>query len=441
MTLPRTLNDGLRCLLLIGFIAAPALAQGRLELKDAIRLALENNVSVRLARAGTEEARGIALQRAARLLPTITATASQVRVFKANLEAQGFSPGTASDFPLLVGPYNTFDARFNLVEDLLNVSAIWRHSAGRIGEQVARDQEDLARDQVAAAAALAYLEALRSKRAVSAAQADLSLSDSLWKLARDQHAAGIASGVDVARAETERAKQNLRLIRAQVAARDADIRLKRLIGLPLDQTVELQELQRVEMGDVPSMDQAIGLAINDRAELRISRGIMNQNRRLLRAAASQFLPTVRAVGDYGYSGTTPSNTARTGSIGGRLSLPIFAGGERKGDILEARGHYDEAQARAEDLKIQVETDVRLALQELSASTEETRTAEQALKLAQTELKMARDRYSAGVGDNIQVLSAQASLAGAEDDQVTALAHYDVSRANLAAALGRIQELR
>jgi outer membrane protein TolC len=299
----------------------------------------------------------------------------------------------------------------------------------------------LARDQVAAAAALAYLEALRTNRAVSAAQADFSLSDSLWKLARDQHAAGIASGVDVARAETERARQNLRLIRAQVSARDADIRLKRVIGLPLDQAVDLQELPRLGLGEVPQIDEAIGLAVNHRAELRISRGLLEQNRRLLRAAGAQFLPTLRAVGDYGYSGTTPSNTARTGSIGGRLSLPIFAGGERKGDILEARGRYDQTEARAEDLKIQVETDVRLALQELSASTEETRTAEQALKLAQTELKMARDRYSAGVGDNIQVLSAQASLAGAEDDQVTALAHYDVARANLAAALGRIQELR
>ncbi len=57
----------------------------------------------------------------------------------------------------------------------------------------------------------------------------VTFSGSLFKLARDQHQAGISTGVDVARSETNSAQEQLRLIRAQVAAQQADLRLKRVV--------------------------------------------------------------------------------------------------------------------------------------------------------------------------------------------------------------------
>ena len=83
----------------------------------------------------------------------------------------------------------------------------------------------------------------------------------------------------------------------------------------------------------------------------------------------------------------------------------------------------------------------LALQTLSAEIEETHTADEAVDLSRKELKMAQDRFSAGVGDNIQVLNAQTALARALDDQVDAFARYDTARVNLAAAVGHMQEFK
>jgi outer membrane protein TolC len=62
-------------------------------------------------------------------------------------------------------------------------------------------------------------------------------------------------------------------------------------------------------------------------------------------------------------------------------------------------------------------------------------------LAQRELQMARDRFSAGVADNLEVITAQTSLAEARASQVTALAQYNAARLNLAASLGRAQAFR
>src|SRR6185437_8179926 len=154
-----------------------------LTMAQAVQLAIQNNLTRKLADAASEEARGKTLEAAARLLPQVTGSVSQQRVFKTNLAAEGFTSFPLAGFNPVIGPYNSFDARLQLVQTLLDLNTFWVRQAARSSQEVARWQEQLAREQVAAAAALAYLEAQRTQRAVAAAQADLKLSQSLSKLA------------------------------------------------------------------------------------------------------------------------------------------------------------------------------------------------------------------------------------------------------------------
>ncbi len=408
-----------------------------LTLEQAISQAILNNLTSRLAKSATQEARAQALQAAAALLPQIAATVRQSRTFKVNLEAQGF-PANNPFFNSLIGPFDTFDARLSLVQTILDFNSIWVRQAALSSRHVAEYQERLAREQVAAAAALAYIEAQRSQRAVSAAQADVQLAGSLLKQARDQHQAGISTGVDVARAETDEAQENLRLIRARVQANQMLLRLQRIVGMGLGQPVVLPDAPRTAMAGVEAAEKEIAQAERDRAEIQVAAESLKLSTYGRRAAQGHFVPTVKVLGDYGFSGNLPSSTARTGSIGGALDLPIFSGGLNYGQVQAADAVEAQAQARLDDIRTQVEEDVRLSLQTLSAEIEETQTADKAVALAQTELKMARDRFAAGVGDNIQVLNAQTSLARALDDQVNAFARYDSARANMASALGQAE---
>jgi len=125
-------------------------------------------------------------------------------------------------------------------------------------------------------------------------------------------------------------------------------------------------------------------------------------------------------------------------IGGRLNLPLLSGGRTLGEIKESKARQSAAQSQYEDTRIQVEEDVRLALQSLTAEGEGVRTADTQVTLAERELKLAHDRYAAGVGDNIQVVSAQTSLAGARQARVVAQARYADAQANLAMALGQMR---
>ena len=413
---------------------SPALT---LSLPEAIQRAIETHLTVRLARASTQEARGRAIQAAASLLPQITGQVSQSRIFKSNLAAQGFQSSSFLPDPL-IGPYNNFDARVELVQTLLDVNAIWLSKEASAQTRAAKLQEDLAAEQVASAAGLAYIESVRALRAVQDAQANLELSQGLARLAHQQHDAGAATGVDVARADTHVAEDQQNLIQAQLTAVQADIRLKRVVGIPLGATVTLTDSRPPETRAQPDETAALHQAQSDRVELRIVREQVQAESHGLSAARSNVLPTVSAVGDYGFSGNDPHDSARTGSIGARLSLPIFSGRATYGDVKASKARYSATQNQYDDIQIQVEEDVRLALQTLPAEAEGVTTADTQVTLAERELKLAQDRYAAGAGDNIQVVSAQTALAGARQSRVVAQAHYAEAQANLAMALGHMR---
>ena len=430
-----------RFLLLVILISAYAIISRAevpsLSMEAAIRRAVQTNLNTQLSQATSLEARGRVIQAAASLLPQVTGSVTQARVFKSNLAAQGFESSAFLPNPV-IGPYNTFDARFALVQKLLDVNSIWNAKAASADVQVAQFAQDLAAEQVASAAALAYIEDLRALQGVQDARANLDLAQRLSTLAHHQHDAGLATGVDTARAETRLARDRQRLIQARLAATQADIRLKRVVGIPLADPVVLSESQNPPPGPVPQEVSAIAQAHTDRPEIRMTREQLKAETYGLDAARAGYLPVVAATADYGFSGNEPNGSARTGSIGGRLDLPLFSGGLTHGQIQEAKGRRAAAQSQYDDTEIQVEEDVRLALQTLSAEGDDVGAAQTQLQLAEQELQLAQDRYIAGVGDNIQVVTAQASLEDARKSLVDVRARYSDARANLAMALGHMQ---
>ena len=158
---------------------------------------------------------------------------------------------------------------------------------------------------------------------------------------------------------------------------------------------------------------------------------------LLRAAQAEMLPKIALNGDYGLNGNGPKRNDRaTGEIMIGGTLPLFEGGKILGAIKEASSRKHQLEQSLEDLKRQIEEDVRLALLRSKTERQQVKTASSILALASRELKMARDRFGAGLGDNVEVITAQTTLARARDTYVSALTQYHVARLNLFFALGQ-----
>jgi len=212
--------------------------------------------------------------------------------------------------------------------------------------------------------------------------------------------------------------------------------------LPLGSSVTLTDPLRFSLEPLPTVNTAVQQALQDRAEARIAESqvtLSDLNRKAVRA---ELLPDVEFLGDYGASGITPANNdLPTRRVAVQLNIPIFNGGLTRGRITAATSQAQQAQLEFDSTRGQIEEDVRLAFSTLGTTAEAVRAADQTVFLSERELQMARDRFGAGVGDNIEVVAAQAALADAHDTQITALARYNASRLNLAAALGRAVSFR
>ena len=77
---------------------------------------------------------------------------------------------------------------------------------------------------------------------------------------------------------------------------------------------------------------------------------------------------------------------------------------------------------------------------LRSARNEVEVANLGVKLAEEEVRQARDRFQAGVANNIEVISAQDSLTRANDNQIAALYRFNQARADLARAIGQMEKL-
>jgi outer membrane protein TolC len=109
-----------------------------------------------------------------------------------------------------------------------------------------------------------------------------------------------------------------------------------------------------------------------------------------------------------------------------------------GQTREAEGRRAAAESLAFDACRQVEEDTRLALETLRAELDEIEMTELRVKLAEREVQQAEERFGAGVGDNIQVVDAQTSLALARQVRTDAWARLADAQAGLAMALGHMK---
>jgi outer membrane protein len=120
-------------------------------------------------------------------------------------------------------------------------------------------------------------------------------------------------------------------------------------------------------------------------------------------------------------------------------VPVFNGGRTRSELQVASSRQRQAEMQFKDLQLEVEKDVRLALKNLATREEQVRAAQKTVALSERELQLAQDRFSNGVGDNVEVVNAQTVLAIARQVLVASLAQFNTARLNLAAALGHVED--
>ncbi|MBF0594005.1 MAG: TolC family protein [Candidatus Omnitrophica bacterium] len=404
-----------------------------LSLPQAIERALGNNALKRLAHERINAATGRKIQDRSDLLPHLSAGVSQARTYWDNLAAIGFQ-----DFGV-IGPYNSFDARVHLVQRIFDLGAFSKLKAADLNVIIARLQDDLARDQITVSAILSYLDTLNAEETLKAVDQDILLAHELTSLAEHQLNAGIVTNLDLLRAKTKLAQENARRLESVEHLQAARLQLARVTGIPLGSTITLSESLDFYAEPLPSIDGSIRQAFCDRLEMTIAgKKVAYRDAELAKAVRSR-LPTIDAGGNYGRAGSKPKTQVHdVAQIFVRVNLPIFEGGLAAGQIKEGQSLKTQEEILRDDIKVQIEEDVRLAVSALETSTSQVKAAKEAFDLARDQEQLAKDQYASGVANNIELIDAHSVLEHAREAYISMLAKCHMTRANYAAAIGRIQ---
>ncbi len=417
----------------------------QLSLKQAVQLALapEGSTRVKLAEEDLKQAESRADESRAALLPDFEGYL-QYQNETANLKAFGFDfpkvPIPGFVIPTFVGPFSVLDARATVNQTVFDFSAIRRYQASRVAIEATKADNEGTHDQVTDQVARAYLAGLRAQASLDTEGANVELSESLLRLAQQQKAAGTGTGIEITRAEVQLANDRQAQLVAQNDVDRTRLQLLKVIGLKLDNPVELVDrLSYIPMESVDP-EQALATANQHRAELRAQQRREENARLSFSATKLERLPSVSAFANYGDIGSSVLSALPTRSIGASVKIPIFDGGRRDARRAESASVFRQEAVRTADLHDQIELDVRVAIDSLHSADAQVKAAEDGLKLAENEVAQAERRYKGGVSNSVEVTDAQTRLARARDNRINALYNYNLARIDLGTATGTIQSM-
>ena len=410
--------------------ASPSTLQ--LSIEAAVTRGLRQNLGGLLSTDAITGERGEKWRALSALLPNVT-TGTSISVHQIDIRTQiGLNiPGR----PKITGPFGVFDTRAYIDQSIFNWESIERERSSTAQVKSAEYTYKNARELVVLVVVSNYLLLIADQSQVESALAQRDTAKVIFEQTSDQRKAGLAAAVDVLRSQVELQAREQKLIVARNNLAKQKLVLARAIGLPAGQAFEITTQAGYQPLTTSTLDQALHTAYNSRSDLKSQMEQVRSAELIRKASSAENFPALSAVGDYGDIGVNPASSHGTVNAAAVLRIPIFQGGKVKGDELKADAQVARAKQQLEDLRARIDQEVRDAFLDLQATDDEVSVEKSAVQLATQTLQQSRDRFSAGVTDNIEVVQAQESLADADDAYISSLYNYNVAKISMARAIG------
>jgi outer membrane protein TolC len=409
----------------------------KLTLPEAVRMALRQNPEVQIANLKVVESREDHSIARSSLLPQVSLGVSDAAT-RRNLEA--FIGRRIPGIPQHVGPFQTFQAGPGFSAPVFDL-ALWRHlEASSRNVTGTHEQELTVREQTTLLVVSQYLGCLRAAADVQAALSRVQLAQALYNQAVELQKHGVSTALDTLRSNVELQNEKQRLIVAETQRKTSLYGLEKLLNLDPHQGIQLSDETSFFSTPQYELGESVESAYEHRPEIRALMARESAARLEKRATGDERLPKVVLDGNWGYQGTSAPASIPAYQFQVTLQVPLFTGGRIRAETAKARIKLKRMNSQMEDLKGRIALEVKTAVEQLSAARNEVQVANLGVKLAKDEASDARERFQAGIANNIEVITAQDALSRANDNQIAALYRYNQARADLAHATGQIESL-
>jgi outer membrane protein len=409
----------------------------RLTLDQAVSLALKQNPTAQIAiLTAAESVQDKNVARAA-LLPQANLSVTDT-VERLNLQA--FLGERIPGFPQHAGPFQVFSAGPVFSAPVFDLTLFRRYQAARETANASRADSLSTREQVILLVVSQYIGTLRAVANVQASQSRVELAQALYDQAADVQKEGVGTGIDTLRANVELQNEKQRLLEAE-ADRDTSLfGLSRLLNLDPRQVIELGDSLSFFDTPQPEVLSSIDSALAERQEWKALQEQLKSAGLRKKASSESRLPKVDFTGNWAYLGGSSTTGIPTYNYEAAVSVPLFTGGRIHAEIVRADLEIQKLQQQEDDLRNQIALDVKTALINLDSARNQVAVANLGVQLSKEEVDQARDRFKAGVANNIEVIQAQDSLARANDNQIAALYRFNQARADYARSIGQMEKV-
>lgn len=278
---------------------------------------------------------------------------------------------------------------------------------------------------------------------------DMLQADNMQKLGREsverladhlknveaQYEVGVVAKVDVLRSQVELANAKQSLIKAENAYQIAEANLNKIVGLPMDTQLKLDNLL-VYTPYENDMQYCLDYAAMHRPELEQAKQNVEAAKGALRVAISGHMPQVAATASQNWNNKNwPGDENGNWYVGVSVGLNIFDSGVTTSKIHGAEADLAKAHETYRDTVDAVNLDVRSNYLNLREAEKRIDTTKLAVSQAEEDYRIAQLRYMNGVGTNTDVLDAQVALTDAKTNYLQAMYDYNTCKTNLETAIG------
>jgi outer membrane protein len=426
------------------FAAKPGFSQNapkpdslKLTLEQSVALALKQNTTAQIAALTAAEAEQDKNISRSNLIPNATLQVSD-SVRRQNIET-GFGqkiPGV----PEHSGPFQVFNAGVAVGTPIFDLTLWRRYQAAKELAGAQKATSESTREQVILLVVSQYIGSLRVEANVTASRSRVELAQALYDQAADLQKEGVGTGIDTLRANVELQNEKQALIQAENDRQSSLYILSRLLNLDPRQKVELADSLSFFDTPQPEMDSSIDAALATRQEWKSIKQQVKAAQRQKQASQAERLPSLRFDGNWAYQGLSSTTGIPVYTYQAGINMPLFTGGRIHAEIVKADLQLRGLEEQKADLRNSIALDVKTALLNLESARSEVQVANLGVQLAKEEVDQARDRFKAGVANNIEVIQAQDALARANDNQIVALYRFNQARADYARGIGQMEKV-
>lgn len=423
--------------------AAPAAAQTRLTLPEAIARARLQNLDVRSAAAAEREAAQRVTQARAGYFPKVDVTESWQRgnqpvfVFSSLLAQRRFR---AADFALdaLNRPaaIDNFRAAIMVEQSLLDRATRANVRAAGIGRDMATAGRTLVDHDLAVGVTDAYGRILVAAAARQSAAAAVEAARADRELAGNRRDAGLVTDADVLQLDVHVARTRQQQIRAESDERIASARLNQVMGEPLDSTFTLDPTPAPDALETTALPSLEAEALKNRPDVTLAALQEQLAGAALTAARAAFLPQVAAQGGWELNSGHWGTSASSWVVGAVVRLNVFHGFADQARLAEAREQTTRRALERDKAETAARLDVRIALARLDAARASEAVGRAAVAQTRESQRIVRDRYEGGLTGVTSLLRAAEAVVQAETQQMAAQVDVLVQAATLERAMGR-----